>query len=430
VTTHVFLDTSVLMEFRRPDEIPWRDLVGGDDVVLVVAPKVQNEIDNHKRSDSRRKRKRAEGLVRWFREIKGRPSIAVGVSLQFLTVEPRAFDAHDLDPNVADDRLLASVLAYPASGGEAAARIATGDFGMELKAGARRVLVIVVPDDYRLEPEEDAEVVELRRERDELRRRAGRVPELLVSFPDELAHLKIVLAPAPQLAPLEVDMILDQERTKLTEFREVVATVRGSHEAYATEASADDSSRVAKQLGDLRAHLEAASERRQVESRSFQVVLMLANKGTAPAKNIDVYFKLPEWVHLREEPIFPEVPERPKVDDWLTQSMFAIGLRTHAFPAIAPIVALQLDGFFAEDAPRWHILRLRHGEVEEMKLWLQLDPDHEVESFAISLEIHSDDLIKPATVKLHFVIALEPYTESGGPSPSTSEAADDGTEES
>ncbi len=59
-TAYVHIDTSVLMQFRRPDEIPWRDLLGTEAVVLVLCPQVVTELDNQKTSNDPRKQKRAE----------------------------------------------------------------------------------------------------------------------------------------------------------------------------------------------------------------------------------------------------------------------------------------------------------------------------------------------------------------------------------
>jgi hypothetical protein len=48
--TGLFLDTNVLLHYRRIDEIDWLSISGTDAVVLLICPIVVRELDHHKDS--------------------------------------------------------------------------------------------------------------------------------------------------------------------------------------------------------------------------------------------------------------------------------------------------------------------------------------------------------------------------------------------
>jgi len=66
---HALLDLSALIEYRRPDEIPWPDVMGGSPVMLWLVGSVLNELDDAKRSDRRRARKRAHNRSSWIWQL-------------------------------------------------------------------------------------------------------------------------------------------------------------------------------------------------------------------------------------------------------------------------------------------------------------------------------------------------------------------------
>ncbi len=63
---HGLLDVSALIEYRRPDEIPWSKATGEGPVMLWLVGSVLNELDEVKLSDRRRARKRARARSSWI----------------------------------------------------------------------------------------------------------------------------------------------------------------------------------------------------------------------------------------------------------------------------------------------------------------------------------------------------------------------------
>jgi hypothetical protein len=63
---HGLLDVSALIEYRKPDEIPWSAEMGGGPVMLWLVGSVLNELDDVKLSDRKRARKRAGARSSWI----------------------------------------------------------------------------------------------------------------------------------------------------------------------------------------------------------------------------------------------------------------------------------------------------------------------------------------------------------------------------
>lgn len=118
---YIFLDTNTALHFRRPDQIDWSALVNASEVILVAAPIFLRELEREKVHNSSSKlRKRADRYVRWLNNFVDDPSKEVRPSVRwcFLPHEPQIdFVANSLSPEIADDRLIASVLTYTPSPG-------------------------------------------------------------------------------------------------------------------------------------------------------------------------------------------------------------------------------------------------------------------------------------------------------------------------
>ena len=64
-----FIDTNVLLHYRFFREVDWAAALGESEVVLVLAPAVLSELDEHKWSGSRREKARAKAVLKTIDEI-------------------------------------------------------------------------------------------------------------------------------------------------------------------------------------------------------------------------------------------------------------------------------------------------------------------------------------------------------------------------
>ena len=142
-------DTNVFAHYRRFDEIRWPELAGAKQVRLVVPLLVLDELDKLSYK-SRSGGERAAGALRALAWLRGDslPEAPVhvreGTTLQFLVDPP----GHQRRAN-SDDELLTRVEDLVAVVGEEV-RVATGDYGMHVRARARGLRCLTLPEELRL----------------------------------------------------------------------------------------------------------------------------------------------------------------------------------------------------------------------------------------------------------------------------------------
>jgi hypothetical protein len=109
--TGLFLDTNVLLHYRRADEIDWLKFSGANAAVLAICPVVIRELDHHKDSHPQNKlRKRAlEVIADLQSKLERSTELRAGVNLEFLARYPQIhFATHGLHREVNDDWLIAT----------------------------------------------------------------------------------------------------------------------------------------------------------------------------------------------------------------------------------------------------------------------------------------------------------------------------------
>ena len=90
--TYLFVDTNVLLHYRRLEEIDWLNLSKSKEVVIILCPVVVRELDHHKVSHPQNKfRKRAQEIITSLHSrLSGAASNVIrdGVRLEFLAEDP------------------------------------------------------------------------------------------------------------------------------------------------------------------------------------------------------------------------------------------------------------------------------------------------------------------------------------------------------
>jgi rRNA-processing protein FCF1 len=144
----VVLDTNVLMHYRRPDEVPWAEVLGSGRVRLILPGCVIDELDNKKYTGSDRMSHRADLAIRALREHSAdlRPGSAAsfpdGTTLEVFPDEP----GHVRKANP-DEELLSRVTLLRRAIGQRVT-VVTGDLSMQLRAKAGGLPYAVMPGKY------------------------------------------------------------------------------------------------------------------------------------------------------------------------------------------------------------------------------------------------------------------------------------------
>lgn len=148
----VVLDTNVLLQCQRLDQVKWSSVV--NEAVRVMIPmRVLEEIEDKKYSDSKRLRRRARGLLPWidakFADSSPGPvTLTDGATIELvLTERPRS------RPQSADDEILE--VAHDVLQFAGRVRLLTEDTGMRARARAERLEVLRPPKEWLLPPDDE-----------------------------------------------------------------------------------------------------------------------------------------------------------------------------------------------------------------------------------------------------------------------------------
>jgi len=330
----VFPDTNVFLHFPPMKDINWCTIADAKAVHLVICMTVIHELDA-KKSDSRLSA-RAERAIKEIRDSqKEGLEIRSGVTLSVFNREVRASDFPEtLSPESADDQIVHLVKLYLSEHPENQIAIATGDYGMELRASAGGIEIIALEPTHRLANPQDELTKKYRQAVSELNAIKNRLPKLSLglALPDDSmteAH-KVTFELKDDWKPLDIDAEMEKikrKHPKQSDPQSQAGQLLGVGNLMSELVSPKDLQRHDAKLdefyNDYRKHLESINVIRDAKSRSFWFDLWLQNQGTGLATDIDVFLQFPEVIRfvaeqgskdaepLEEELKPPEPPHRP-----------------------------------------------------------------------------------------------------------------------
>lgn len=142
-------DTNVLLHQRLFDEVPWDDVLGVSGVLLAVPIRVVEELDKLKRPRGPLA-ERAQQVIAHLRgyvesATTAPATLRAGVGIQ--VVQPLAIDDRRPPVTDADEEVLDTCEALMFTGKRIA--VVTGDYAMQIRAAARDVEALGMPEQYR-----------------------------------------------------------------------------------------------------------------------------------------------------------------------------------------------------------------------------------------------------------------------------------------
>ena len=331
-TAHVFIDANSALHFKRPDQIDWRTLAKANEVVLVAAPVLLQELEEQKVINrSSKLRERAADYVKWLHQFVRRPDteIRAGVRWWFLPDEPQLdFAAERLSQTIADDHLIASVLEYTRQSG-VSVLVATADIGLEVKLRSRRIGVLELPEDLRLPAEPDPVELENRNLRRQIARFEARMPKLSVLFESGAQHHALSLRDPNANSVTSLDQIREDNpymygTQAVARTRDTVGAAFAEFQrltqqfGVSTERADKYNEELEQYFTQYQHYLDDHAAWRETLSLHHLVKLVIANDGTAPASNVDLDLFFPDGTRpvdeddILEEPEAPKAPRRPQ----------------------------------------------------------------------------------------------------------------------
>lgn len=422
----IFLDTNSALHFKRPDQIDWCALTKSKDVVLVAAPILCRELEQQKvHNASRKLRERATDYLKWLVTFVRDPNSVVrpAVKWEFITDEPSInFEANSLSPLIADDHLLASVIAY-AKESVAKVYVATADTGLEVKLRARGIEHLMLPESARLPEESDPIQTENRELRRQLAQRREPKVKLLTGISGGRFLFSIVSQPI-KLSAISLDQIQEQhpplcetDETPPGSSTPPFVTARLLRSALLPpELVAQYNEQRERYFTSYRTYLDRLAAWEEQKAATVEVQLSATNEGTAPASDIDIVLWFPDDVILMSSddlparPVQPDPPERP--NSFFSDFASQIARSRHASADLyLPDLDLVTHGFNShvevnsdEHQVGFWIRALKHGSISQLdSVYFRFTGRASVRNFTVRYEISAAELPERINGELHFV---------------------------
>jgi hypothetical protein len=423
---YAFLDTMILLQFRPFQEIDWPELLGTDEVELVMAKVVLTELDIHKNGDNRRLRDGSRRVRRELDSLYAQVPTLVrsGVWLSFRLAHPETVLANtSLSAAERDDVLVASMLAFKADHPERDLVLVSDDANPRFTARSFHLNVVEPPDNLRLQDIPDGherELAEARREIDRLRSARPKLDLRFAKVPKG-APLVVTLYPPEELTTHALIAAVEQERQRrMLPDESGTMPVQLMH--LTGQQLAKYNSELSEYLERYRRYLTEHWEYREGRKRSFILGLEVWNDGTAPANDVDIHIHFPDGFAVEQivedenDEDEPEAPEPPFVPLSLLQEamegMQHFDLRPmtdYRLPTQNLVRGLDPRQFRIRRSESYDVTANIKRVKQRMPfpfhpLRLQFDSDYSVTNFSLHYRLQPVELPDPVEEDLHVVV--------------------------
>jgi len=321
-----FLDTNTFLHYPPVDQIDWRAALEADEVVLIVAPVIIRELNLRKDTPTSPKiRERAAAALRRLHNLfDSTPPIMIrdGVELQFRPQDPLIdFAEQNLSRDVSDDYLIASTLEFAQDHPGTPPFIVTEDLCLKLKSKTHGILVRQLPSTLRLPDEVDASQKRITQLEREVSRLQNRIPVLKLYFANGQDRLHLRVSPLQQLEPDAIARSMEAIRAKHPKLQTNIDVGRPvtlgemigiTFAGIPAEHAKEYNEKLDAFYLEHEQYLVRLQDYRNLRARTAELKIMLANEGTCPADDIDIYMHFPDGFELVNGEDLDEPPKPPK----------------------------------------------------------------------------------------------------------------------
>jgi hypothetical protein len=439
----VFLDTQVYLHYQPLDQVNWLEEIGAPEVTIVVPPVTVRELNRHKELHPRRRVKSHAGLVlkrlSSLFESASRALVDDNVEMWLEDRDPTIdFAAFELSRDIQDDNLIASIIMFRDENPEKEVVLVTSDAGLTLVAKAKRLGISTtkLPDRFKLLDEPDPEQARIRELEKQLRELRLQVPHVSLAFEDGRQHTVFTL-PRPT-EPTDAEIREEMRRIKRgyprierrprqtgevpehsSSMADALAALSASIWNSVSREDIDDyNTRLDKFYQAYGEYLRASIQHQNLERRAIKLEVFVANDGSAPAEDIDVFMHFPGGFELTDAEGFPSPPTRPEPPQKPRTPMEKLHDRTQRLVSMPPLTA-HVPGPIVPppnvSVPTikktnsydvsFHVQRVKHGLQEPAEaLYVVFGSFEAAQSFHVDYEILAANVPSKVTGQLHVVV--------------------------
>jgi hypothetical protein len=435
----LFIDTNTFLHYKPIDQIDWLKIADTEQLTLIITPVVVRELNKHKDFPRSSKiRDRASGSLKRLHDWSEAPApikIRKNVELRFQVHDPLIdFAASNLSRDIADDHLIACMLEHRSKYDGISTYILTEDLGLKLKAKACGLLVIQLPPELRLPDEVLGDEKKVRELESQLNRLQMRLPVLTLRFASQGGQCDVTLNDAGTLSPEAVEEQIAylklknppmkaQVRPDPSEDRLAMLAFTASVINEIPDKDIKEyNEKLAQYFSEYADYLSKQQEYRSLSALTVELRIVLANEGTSPAEDVDVFMHFPDGFDLVSEddlPVEPEAPTPPRrprgVLEWMSDTRLASSFYPDS--ALMDYYTSQPPSLMARNVSGPKIRRTnsydvtvrigkaKHNQMSELDpLYVIFDSLDDACSFGIDYQIHAANLPDPVAGTLHVVL--------------------------
>jgi len=354
----VFPDTNIFLHFPPLKDFDWCVISDAKEVRLVICMTVIHELDA-KKSDSRLS-SRAERAIKEIRDAqKPNTETRQGVTVSVFNREIRAADfPESLSIESADDCIVHLAKLYRSENADIHVAIATGDYGMELRAASAGVEAISIDSARRLANPQDELTKKYHQAVTELNAIKNRRPKLNLGLSAPNGGMSAPHEIAFELGELSTFLNIDAEMESLKSKYPKQSRPRAHSGSLMAdlvtfpgfrESMKEYDSELEAFYEGYREFLKLKETIRQARARMCRFDLWLQNDGNGIATNLDIFLTFPPLIQLvadkqsegfkafESEPKAPKPPKKPSPADLAS---FRVSIPVDRIPNTASIVEL------------------------------------------------------------------------------------------
>lgn len=327
-----FLDTNIFLHYQPFDQVNWLNELSSTEVDIAIAPIVIRELDHHKdqhsnskiRNRARASLKKIESLIRGQDDV----NLLEGIGVIHIDEPNLSFADYGLRNDVNDDHLIACCIERKLLEYNEKVVLVTSDTGPRIKAHKHKIEFLDLDEGLKL-PSSDGEVEKEKKElENRIQKLQNSIPDLQLGFKDGAQHIKFKISEPIEINKRKVEEKIEELKTEYPkQFPEEPDLPPGlSHQLAQIQRSAsmmssfgkpskEEYERYNSELYDYyksyEDYLYKVFELKNKEIRTIKIEVLLFNRGTAPAHDIDVFMYFPDGFILLSEDELPESIEPP-----------------------------------------------------------------------------------------------------------------------
>jgi hypothetical protein len=350
-----------------------------------------------------------------------------------------------LNPDIQDDQLIASIVMFRREKPEADIVLVTSDAGLALIGKARRhnIQVTKLPENLGLPDEPDQDQIRIRELEKKLRDLELKIPQLSLVFADGSQHATFTLEHPVEMTKDEIAgkiELVKRQYPKMKQQTKQKSELPGQFAAIAEAMANFNASMgnvllpedIEKNNIELDEFYQAYSEYlrkgvwyENLRRRTVNLSMYIANDGTAPAEDVDVFLHFPDGFEIMDKHSYPKIPELPNPPDEPKTQMQQVLSMIRTPEYFSPIMGHIPDVISASrnvSAPtirktgsyevEFYVERIKHKLQEAADpLYISFESFEAAQSFKIDYRLLAANIPEEVTGQLHVVINKDSKTQ-------------------